>query len=109
MVQATSDPECAGCRGERSYRLRVPRTGTTLLRRGSVRVTLHPGARRFLTVAGLPDGTHSISVRLVGRGARGLFAKRERGGRCRYSTTAAIAGPQGRVVVSGGTSSGLCR
>jgi hypothetical protein len=94
----------------RSYRLRVPRAGTTLLRRGSLRVTLHPRARRFLTVAGLPDGTHAISVRLVGRGARGLFAKRPTGAnRCRYSTTAAIAGPQGRVVVSGGTSSGLCR
>jgi hypothetical protein len=72
-------------------------------------VTLHPGARRFLTVTGLPDGIRSASVRLVGRGARGLFAKRSSAGRCRYSTTAAIAGPEGRVVVSGGTSSGLCR
>ena len=93
----------------RSYRLRVPRSGTTLLRRGSLRVTLHPGARRFLTVTALPDGIRSVSVRLVGRGARGLFAKRSSGGRCRYSTTAAIAGPEGRVVVFGGTSSGLCR
>jgi hypothetical protein len=100
----------SGDGGGRSYRLRVPRSGTTLLRRGTVRVSLHPGARRFLTVAGLPDGTRSISVRLVGRGARGLFAKRPIGAdRCRYSTRAEIAGPQGRVVVSGGTSSGPCR
>jgi hypothetical protein len=93
----------------RSYRLRVPRSGTTLLRRGSLRDVLHPGARRFLTVTGLPTGIRSASVRLVGRGASGLFAKRSSGGRCRYGTTAAIAGPEGRVVVSGGTSSGLCR
>jgi hypothetical protein len=94
----------------RSYRLRVPRRGTTLLRRGGLRVVLHPGERRFLTVTGLPDDVRSTSVRLVGRGARGLFAKRSTGAnRCHYSTTAEIAGPQGKVVVSGGTSSGLCR
>jgi hypothetical protein len=93
----------------KSYRLRVPRSGTTLLRRGSLRVVLHPGAKRFLTLAGLPDGIRSTSVRLVGRGARGLFVKHSSHGRCRYSTTAEIAGPRGRVVVSGGTSTGLCR
>ena len=92
----------------KSYRLRVQRSGTTLLRRGSLRVVLHPGAKRFLTLAGLPDGIRSTSVRLVGRGA-GLFVKHSSGGRCRYSTTAEIAGPRGRVVVSGGTSTGLCR
>jgi hypothetical protein len=95
---------------DREYRLRAPRSGTTLLRRGAIRVRLHPGSRRFLTVSGLPAGTREISVRLVGRGARGLFVKHSTGAdRCRYGTTAAIAGPQGRVVVSGGTRSGLCR
>jgi hypothetical protein len=100
-----------GPSGTQSYRLRVQRVGTTLLRRGSLRVTVHPGARRFLTVTGLPAGTHAISARLVGRGARGVFVKHRTGAnRCRYSTTAAIAGPEGKVVVvSGGTSSGLCR
>jgi hypothetical protein len=93
----------------RSYRLHVPRSGATLLRRGGLRVVLHAGAKRFLTVTGLPSGIRSASVRLVGRGARGLFVKRSSGGQCRYSTTAEIAGPQGRVVVSGGTSTGLCR
>jgi len=92
----------------RSYRLRVPRSGATLLRRGGLRVVLHPGAKRFLTVTGLLSGIRSASVRLVGRGARGLFVKRSSGGQCRYSTTAEIAGPQGKVVVSGGTSTGLC-
>jgi hypothetical protein len=100
----------SGDRGTgRSYRLRVPRGGTTLLRRGGLHVVLHPGARRFLTVTGLPAGIRTASVRLVGRGARGLLVKRPIGAnRCRYSTTAAIAGPQGRAVVSGGTVSGLC-
>jgi hypothetical protein len=93
----------------RSYALRVPRSGATLLRRGALRVVLHPGAKRFLTVTGLPAGIRSASVRLVGRGARGLFAKRSHAGRCHYSTAAQIAGPEGRVVVSGGTSTGLCR
>jgi hypothetical protein len=94
----------------RSYRLRVPRTGTTLLRRGGLRVVLHPAARRFLTVTGLPDGVRALSVRLVGRGARGLLVKRPTSaGRCRYGTVAQIAGPRSRVVVSGGAVSGLCR
>jgi hypothetical protein len=92
----------------RTYRLHVPRSGATLLRRGGLRVVLHPGAKRFLTVSGLPTGIHSASVRLVGRGARGLFVKHSSGGQCHYSTTAEIAGPQGKVVVSGGTSTGLC-
>ena len=98
----------SGDRGGRTYSLRVPTTGGTLLRRGGLRVVLHPGAHRFLTVTGLPDDTRSTSVRLVGRGARGLFVKRAKGNRCRYSTTAEIAGPQGRVTVDGGTSFGLC-
>jgi hypothetical protein len=98
-----------GDRAGRNYRLRVPRTGTTLLRRGSLRVVLHPGAARFLTVDGLPDSIRSTSVRLTGRAARGLFAKRRTASNlCRYSTSAQIAGPQGRVTVSGGTSSGRC-
>jgi hypothetical protein len=100
----------SGERGNgRSYRLRVPKTGSTLLRRGALHVTLHPGAKRFLTVRGLPDGIRSTSVRLTGRAARGLFAKRPTApNRCRYSTTARIAGPEGKVTVSGGTSTGLC-
>jgi hypothetical protein len=92
----------------KSYRLHVPRSGATLLRRGGLRVVLHPGAKRFLTVTGLPAGIHSASVRLVGRGARGLFVKHSSGGQCHYSTTAEIAGPQGKVVVSGATWTGLC-
>jgi hypothetical protein len=99
----------SGDRAGRTYRLTVPRRGSTLLRRGGLRVVLHPGARRFLTVTGLPAGIRSTSVRLVGAGARGLFVKHGRGNRCRYSTTAAIAGPQGKVTVSGGTSFGSCR
>jgi len=99
-----------GGRSQHTYRLRVPRTGATLLRRGSLRVTVHPGAKRFLTVTGLPDSIRTTSVRLTGRAARGLFVKRATAAkRCAYSTTAQIAGPQGRVTVSGGTSAGLCR
>jgi hypothetical protein len=99
-----------GGRSDRSYPLRVPRRGSTLLHRGSLRVTLHPGARRFLTVSGMPDFTRTASIRLTGRGARGLFAKhRTSGNHCRYSTDVQIAGPQGRVTVSGGVSSGSCR
>jgi hypothetical protein len=90
----------------RSFRMKVPRSGTTLLRSGSLRVTVRPGARRFLTVAGLPDGVHHVSLRLNGRG---LFVKRRVGrNRCHYSTAAEIAGPAGEVLVSGGTSSGGC-
>jgi hypothetical protein len=99
-----------GGRSERSYRLRVPRTGSTLLHRGSLRVTLRPGAKRFLTVSGMPDFTRTASVRLTGRGARGLFVKHATSANlCRYSTDVQIAGPQGRVTVSGGVSSGSCR
>jgi hypothetical protein len=99
-----------GGRSERSYHLRVPRSGSTLLHRGSLRVTLHPGAKRFLTVSGMPDFARTASIRLTGRGARGLFVKRATSGnRCRYSTDVQIAGPQGRVTVSGGVSSGSCR
>jgi hypothetical protein len=98
----------SGDRAGRGYRLTIPRRGSTLLRRGGLRVVLHPGARRFLAVTGLPDGIRSTSVRLVGAGARGLFVKHGRDDRCRYSSTAAIAGPQGRVTVSGGTSFGRC-
>jgi hypothetical protein len=89
-----------------SFRLTIPRRGTTLLHSGSLRVTLRPGARRFLTVAGLPGGVHQVSVRLR---ARGLFVKhRVARNRCHYSSAAEIAGPGGEVLVSGGTSSGQC-
>jgi hypothetical protein len=89
-----------------SFPLTVPRRGMTLLHSGSLRVTLRPGARRFLTVAGLPGGVRRISVRLRGRG---LFVKRRfAGNRCHYSAAAEIAGPGGEVLVSGGGSSGSC-
>jgi hypothetical protein len=69
----------------------------------------HAGAKRFLTVAGLPGGIRATSVRLTGRAARGLFAKHPTApNRCRYETSAQIAGPEGKVTVSGGTSTGLC-
>jgi hypothetical protein len=101
----------SGAQGaDRSLRLRVPKRGTTLLRRGSLRAVLHPGAKRFLTVVGLPSGIRATSVRLTGRAARGLFVKHPTApNRCRYSTSAQIAGPEGKVTVSGGTSTGLCR
>jgi len=34
------------------------------LRRGDLRLTLHPGRKRFLAVSGLPKGTRSATVRL---------------------------------------------
>jgi len=58
--------------------LRVPRRGATLLARGALRVALHPGARRFLTVAGLPSATREVTVLLVGTGGRDLLLERRR-------------------------------
>lgn len=36
------------------------------LRRGGLRLAFHPGAKRFLTVTGLPKGTRSATVHLTG-------------------------------------------
>lgn len=85
--------------------LRVPARGTTLLSRGSLRVVLHPGSRRFLTVHGLPPGTREARVRLIGKGGQNLLEARRTGpNRCRYSVSAEIAGPGGAVRVAGGVS-----
>jgi hypothetical protein len=84
----------------KTYPLRVPRAGTTLLHRGSLRVVLHPGAKRFLMVNGLPAGVRDVSLRLVGRGGGQLIARHG----CRYSAAAVIAGSAGRVRVAGGGS-----
>jgi hypothetical protein len=94
----------------RTYTLRVPRTGTTLLARGALRVVLHPGARRFLTVTGLPLGVREATLQLVGRGGGGLLrAHRTSARSCHYSTAAVIGGQVHRSVrVAGDTVSGLC-
>jgi len=56
--------------------LRLPRRAAggsvVVLRRGALRVTLHPGRRRLLDVNGLPDGTTGVRVRL----APGIVAPR---------------------------------
>jgi hypothetical protein len=92
--------------GRRTFTLRTPRAGTVLLLRGALRVGLHPGARRFLTVGGLPPSTRQIDVELVGRGAARLLVARPTGPRRCYRVTARIAGPQGSVRADAG---GLCR
>ena len=43
---------------------RAPRRTAVLLRRGKLRVTLRPGARRMLDVTGLPARTTGVAVRL---------------------------------------------
>jgi hypothetical protein len=94
----------------RTYTLRVPRTGTTLLARGPLRVVLHPGARRLLTVSGLPAGVREATLQLVGRGGgRLLRAYRTSARSCHYSTAAIIGDSGGASVrVAGDTVSGLC-
>jgi hypothetical protein len=94
----------------RTYTLRVPRTGTTLPRRGALRVVLHPGARGFLTVSGLPAGVREATLRLDGRGGgRLLRAHRTSPRSCHYSTAAVIGAVGGASVrVKGDTVSGLC-
>lgn len=79
----------------RTYRLRVPRSGTTLLRRGALRVVLHPGAHRFLTVSGLPSGVHDVALRLVGRGGGRLLVMHG----ARLDVSAVIVSPAGTVRV----------
>lgn len=50
--------------------LRAPRHGSVLVSGGALRATLHPGAKEFLTVTGLPAGTQSVGVVLRGIGTR---------------------------------------
>jgi hypothetical protein len=99
-----------GGRAGRTYTLRVPRTGATLLRRGALHVVLHPGARRFLTVSGLPAGVREATLQLTGRGGGRLLRAHRTGSRtCHYSTAAEIgAAGGGSVRVMGDTVSGLC-
>ncbi|HEY7620181.1 MAG TPA: hypothetical protein VH834_10430 [Solirubrobacteraceae bacterium] len=92
----------------RTYHLRVPRRGTTLLRHGSLRVVLHPGAKRFMSVSGLPSGVHTVMLRLVGRGGDVLALHHTSARTCVYVTRAQISGPDGSVQVDGGTGSGSC-
>jgi hypothetical protein len=99
-----------GGRAGRTYTLRVPRTGSTLLRRNALRVVLHPGARRFLTVIGLPAGVREATMQLIGRGGGGLLRTHHTGPRtCHYSTAAVIGAAGGASVrVTGDTVSGHC-
>jgi hypothetical protein len=98
-----------GPRGDRSYILRVPRSGSTLLQRGALRVSLHPGATRVLTLQGLPAGIRSAAVTLTGRGGAHLLSAQHVSAKlCRYSLQTVISGPAGRVRVDGGRTSGLC-
>jgi len=90
----------------RTFALRTPRAGTVLLRRGALRVVLQPGARRFVTVSGLPAGSRQIDVTLVGRGGARLLRARPTGPRRCYRVAAQITGPQGTVRADAG---GLCR
>jgi hypothetical protein len=92
----------------RTYHLRVPRAGTTLLSHGKLSVVLHPGAKRFITVRGLPAGVHTIMLRLVGRGGDLLALHHTSARTCVYSTRAQVSGPEGSVLVDGGTGSGSC-
>jgi hypothetical protein len=92
----------------RTYHLRTPRKGSTLLSQGNLRVVLHPGARRFMTISGLPAGVHTVMLRLVGRGGDLLALHHTSARTCSYSTEAQISGPDGSVRVGGGTSSGRC-
>ena len=80
-----------------TFALRTPRSGNTLLRRGGLRVVLYPGARRFLTLRGLPAGAGQIEVRLIGRGGASLLRVRPTRPRGCTRVTATIAGAQGSV------------
>jgi hypothetical protein len=76
--------------------LRVPRRGTTLLRRGALRVVLRPGHARFLTIDGLPAGAQWVRLELTGAG-RTLV--RPRGRRVVYRVLGRLTG--------GGTTVGI--
>lgn len=55
--------------------LRVPRTGTTLLRRGALRVILDPPQQGgFLVVNGLPAHTTGVALQLTGGTGRALVS-----------------------------------
>lgn len=89
--------------------LRVPRTGSKLASSGKLRVTLHPGARGFLSVTGLPSGTREIQVRLVNPNRVGLLrTRRTAHNRCSYSSTVRLSGTSGAITVSGGGSTSVC-
>ena len=90
--------------------LRVPRSGSTLLSRGSLKVALHPGAKGFLTVQGLPAQTREVTVKLTTPAGRDLLAGRRTGkNRCRVRMAADITGTSRTLAVDGGVTSGLCR
>jgi hypothetical protein len=96
-----------GPRG-RSYKLRVPRSGSTLLRHGSLRVVLHPGAKRFLDITGLPSGVKEALVTLDGAGGRLLRRLHNGTHTCRYGVDAAVAAASSKVRVDGGFSTYGC-
>jgi hypothetical protein len=99
--------DAGGPRG-RSYKLRVPRSGSTLLHHGSLRVVLHAGAKRFLTISGLPSGVKEATVTLHGAGGSLLRRQHNAKHTCRYGIDAAVAAASGSVRVDGGFSTYGC-
>lgn len=98
-----------GRTGDRSYTLRVPRSGSTLLRRGSLDVLLRPGSGRMLTVTGIPGGVRDVTITLTGRGGSHLLtAQRISATECGYSFGADIVSPHGRISVGGGRVTQVC-
>jgi hypothetical protein len=98
----------AGGPSGRSYKLRVPRAGSTLLRHGSLRVVLHAGAKRFLTITGLPSGVKEATVTLDGAGGKLLRRAHNGAHTCRYSIDAVVGTASGSVRVDGGFSTYGC-
>lgn len=99
-----------GGRGLTTRSLKIPRSGSTLLSRGGLKVVLHPGARRFLTVQGLPANTREATVTLTTAAGRTLLAARRTAkNHCRYRMFADVTGTSRTVAVNGGLTSGLCR
>jgi hypothetical protein len=99
--------DAGGPRG-RSYKLRIPRSGATLLRHGSLRVVLHAGAKRLLTITGLPSGVKEATVTLDGAGGSLLRRQHNGGHTCRYGIDAAVAAASGSLRVDGGFSTYGC-
>ena len=90
--------------------LRVPRTGSTLLSRGGLKVALHAGSQHFLTVQGLPARTREVTVSLATVAGRDLLAARRIGpNRCRYRIASDLTGTRRTITVNGGETSGVCR
>ena len=91
--------------------LRVSRSGSTLLSRGTLKVALHLGARRFLTVQGLPaqDPRGHRPPDRIGwpRPAAGRAASARTAAATGWPRT--IAGTSRTLAVDGGVTSGLCR